>query len=267
MDWDGRFLERSPAFDGFAEVAQPLRVCREWPRLGFLQGLCDARGVVNAQGMPLRLRGEAGGDGYEARIYLTGEMHVREGDWHDLFNVLAWLAYPAAKAALNERHYKDVAQSRSAQAAHGARSRLRDALTLFDESGAIVVSRERDLLDHVRAFRWKELFWQCRQRAERSMRVFVIGHALAQKALAPYVGMTAHALLLSVGEAFTQWPLSRQLREIDLLAQRAIGDGGAFSSPRMLAPLPVLGVPGWWDANAQESFYDNSAYFRPGRAR
>jgi hypothetical protein len=91
MDWDPRFLERSPAFDGFAEVAQPLRSCREWPRLEFLQGLCDARGVVNAQGIPVRLRSAPGGDGYEARIYLTGEMHVREGDWHDLFNVLAWL--------------------------------------------------------------------------------------------------------------------------------------------------------------------------------
>jgi hypothetical protein len=99
------------------------------------------------------------------------------------------------------------------------------------------------------------------------MRVFVIGHALAQKALAPYLGMTAHALLLPAGEAFTHWPPEGDLREIDLLAQRAIRDGRAFGSPRMLAPLPVLGIPGWWGANAQECFYDNSAYFRAGRAR
>ena len=33
-----------------------------------------------------------------------------------------------------------------------------------------------------------------------------------------------------------------------------------------LAPLPVLGVPGWWPDNEAQGFYDNSDYFRPGRA-
>ena len=37
--------------------------------------------------------------------------------------------------------------------------------------------------------------------------------------------------------------------------------------PAELAPLPVLGVPGWWAANEAASFYDNRDYFRPGRSR
>ena len=27
-------------------------------------------------------------------------------------------------------------------------------------------------------------------------------------------------------------------------------------------PLPVLGVPGWWDANEAPGFYDDNAVFR-----
>ena len=38
-----------------------------------------------------------------------------------------------------------------------------------------------------------------------------------------------------------------------------------MSRGRELSPLPVLGVPGWWDGNEQEEFYDNTGYFRPGR--
>lgn len=28
-------------------------------------------------------------------------------------------------------------------------------------------------------------------------------------------------------------------------------------------PLPVLGVPGWWNSNEQIGFYDDAAVFRP----
>ena len=30
-------------------------------------------------------------------------------------------------------------------------------------------------------------------------------------------------------------------------------------------PLPVLGVPGWWDQNMQPGFYDDPQVFRPAR--
>jgi hypothetical protein len=31
--------------------------------------------------------------------------------------------------------------------------------------------------------------------------------------------------------------------------------------------VPLLGVPGWSADNESESYYDNTAYFRPGRQR
>ena len=30
----------------------------------------------------------------------------------------------------------------------------------------------------------------------------------------------------------------------------------------MFAPLPVLGVPGWWPANESPAFYDDATVFR-----
>ncbi|EGD03465.1 hypothetical protein B1M_16340, partial [Burkholderia sp. TJI49] len=34
---------------------------------------------------------------------------------------------------------------------------------------------------------------------------------------------------------------------------------------RDFSPLPVLGVPGWWAANADPAFYADPAVFRSGR--
>ena len=34
---------------------------------------------------------------------------------------------------------------------------------------------------------------------------------------------------------------------------------------RDFAPLPVLGVPGWWPANESPAFYADATVFRPGR--
>jgi hypothetical protein len=40
-----------------------------------------------------------------------------------------------------------------------------------------------------------------------------------------------------------------------------------LTAPRALAVVPVLGVPGWCPGNEQESYYDNTDYFRPRRSR
>jgi hypothetical protein len=96
------------------------------------------------------------------------------------------------------------------------------------------------------------------------MRFHVFGHALFEKALRPYVGMTAHAMLLPVDEGFITAPPARQLEMIDAFAARHIA---ALTVPQALSPLPLLGVPGWWRDNEDESFYDDERYFRPRRTR
>jgi len=40
---------------------------------------------------------------------------------------------------------------------------------------------------------------------------------------------------------------------------------GRLSGGRCFAPLPVMGIPGWCDENAEAAFYDDVTVFRPGR--
>src|SRR5204863_6249674 len=103
MDWDPDFAQRSPMLEPLREHAAALRSHRDWPRREALQRLFDRHRIANAGGERLHLV-EPGGGSYEERIRLKAETPFREGGWHDLFNVLAWLAYPATKAASNDAH-------------------------------------------------------------------------------------------------------------------------------------------------------------------
>jgi hypothetical protein len=273
MPWDPSFTERSPMLQPLVRCAARLRACAQWPSREAQDALLRAGHVCNARGSPLRAVAPHGSGAlsYEARVFERGELEVREREWHDLLNLLAWCAFPKAKAALNARHVAEAARERggrdSAEPLASNRGRARDALTLFDESGAIVVSSDPELLDDLRAFRWKRLFRQRRERFCSCVRVYLFGHGLMEKALAPYVGMTAHAITLGVDAGlFTDGP-EQEAERIDALAAGHIADAGAMATPRALAPLPLLGVPGWWAQNEEETFYDNAEYFRPARRR
>jgi len=190
-EWDPDFLSRSPMFEPLR--AQAGAFGAEWPGLAELQRLLDARDapVCNAAGMPLRLvpqgrRRRALEEKHEARTFLAGELQVRERSWHDLFNLLTWLAFPRAKAALNARHYSALEAQRAAGAAN--RGPTQDALTLFDEGGVIVASCDDQLLEMLSEFRWKELFWHRRYEVRSRMRFMLFGHALYEKALRPFHG-------------------------------------------------------------------------------
>jgi hypothetical protein len=270
MDWDPGFINRSPMLTALAEHARALSQCARWPTREALQDLLTAKGVANERGLPLRLVAPDDWNNlsYESRIYQRGELELREREWHDFFNVLAWLTYPCTKAALNERHVAaTLAESATAVASAGKnRGRVRDALTLLDESGAIVVSTDAQVLEDLHAFRWKRLFWQRRREFIAHARVYVFGHGLCEKALTPYVGLTAHALTIPTDNALDTATIGRELQIVDALAAGRIRDGGLLT-PQSLAPLPLLGVPGWWTENEREDFYDNGAYFRPGRVQ
>jgi hypothetical protein len=274
MTWDPRFLERSPMMWPLSRSAESLASCAEWPQRCALEPLLREAGITNARGVPLRLVAPGSGarGRYEQRVHDSGELELREGEWHDLFNVLAWLAYPRTKATLNARHLEAAAQEEREQSLlatpTGARNRgrVQDALTVFDESGAIFVSTDQALVEDLRGFRWKSLFWEKRERVRAAVRVCVFGHAMFEKALDPYVGLTAHALPLLVGDDVMREPPQRQLALIDELASARVADP-QFDTPQSLAPLPLLGVPGWWPDNEREAFYDDTSYFRPGRVR
>ena len=176
------------------------------------------------------------GEPYETFIARTGQVPTRE-TLHDFFNGLVWHTEPALKARMNQLQAEAIA----CDGISARRGPLRDALTLFDENGAlldappalIVLLRQRD---------WRRLF--ITQRALwRQARLTIVGHALLEQlTVAPRKSLTAHVLL---GDA--------------LQLDAADWKGKPF------LPLPVLGVPDWWPANEDAAFYDDASVFRPAR--
>ncbi|MDD2701018.1 MAG: DUF3025 domain-containing protein [Sideroxydans sp.] len=203
---------------------------------------------------------------YEPRCYLQGEVQTREDNWHDLFNALVWFAFPAAKRAINARHYAALTSERSDEG-HSERGAVRDMNTLFDESGVVVPYADDGLAESLRAFDWRALFWHRRAEIGCNMDFYLFGHGLYEKMLKPYVGLTGQGLLVKVEAGFFDLPLAQRLRQLDGVLEAYLEDAEHCKSTRELTPVPLLGIPGWTEENAQESYYDNTDYFRPGRQR
>lgn len=173
--------------------------------------------------------------GYEQHIAATGRVPTRDNA-HDLFNGLVWLRCPAFKTALNQAHVG------APPAAPGRRGPLRDALTLLDESGLLLAAppalqaalRERD---------WIGLF-VTQRRLWQQARALVVGHALLEKLLSP------------------RKPLCARVLFVDDVDEPRLPPA---LTPADLPPLPVLGIPGWWPANASQAFYADDQVFRAKR--
>jgi hypothetical protein len=234
-----------------------------WPNYAELTTL--AEGVTTARGQSLRFiapreHTDRERRYYERHIAETGEVETRSGNWHDLFNALAWIAFPEAKAAINAQHAAILEERGEAEAKR--RSSERDSLTLFDEGGVIVASSSPELNRLIVDFEWKELFWHRRAELEAKMRFIGFGHAMFEQALNPYLGMVAKTIFLPVEGEFFTLPAAAQVARSDELLAAHFSDRARFRSPKLMAPMPVLGVPGWHPDTARESFYDDPVHFR-----
>jgi len=281
--WDRDALIANPAFLSLRPVLESCPT-GHFPGDVELTELVRTRAVVSGGGAALRFVAcvdplpRTLEQGYEVRIYREGEVPTRPNNFHDLFNALAWLAFPTTKATLNRLHYRHLMARRrspardtsrsgvSANMECGTRGTPRDVLTLFDESGVIVVCCEPELEALLRGFQWKELFWTRRTQVERSMRFLLFGHAIHEKVLRPYKGLTAKGLIWSVSREFMTRSLKTQLMQADAWTAEHFSRPEALESTQVFAPIPVLGVPGWEAANASGVFYDDTSVFRRGRS-
>ena len=188
----------------------------------------------------------AAGMAYEQHVFESRCCPVRPG-LHDFFNGLVWLQFPATKRALNRLQAEAIARGGVA----GRRGPVRDAVTVFDENGALLQA-PAPLWDALRAREWHRLFVELRP-LWRQARLLIFGHALLEQLASPRKGLTAHVwcaqAALESPEAADAW-LVRQCTAQALAA-------------KPFTPLPVLGVPGWHPQNANFSFYDDSHVFRP----
>jgi hypothetical protein len=216
------------------------------PTLAGLNALAEEAGLRTESGRPVRFVPPRPADAYyEIRVFETGCVATRPESRHDLFNALAWLAFPRTKARLNAMHAAEIPKE------NGRRGRKRDLLTLLDEGGVIVACGDRELLEMMRGFRWKELFWQNRERVLSSLRFAVLGHGVLEKALEPWPGVTCKALPVDPGA------------DLDARAAELLAALPGNATPRALPVVPIFGYPGWHAGNDVPAFYDDTRYFRP----
>jgi hypothetical protein len=162
---------------------------------------------------------------------------------HDLFNALAWMAYPRAKAMINAQHAAILEERGEEEAKR--RGPERDALTLFDEGGVAVLST----------------IPRCCSSSSTSSGRRSSGSA-ARSSSAPCGSMLSGTR--SSKRRSTRISDGREdrlpRRELDDRRGRRAGvltfRTARASPPRgIMAPMPVLGVPGWHEGTAREDFY------------
>lgn len=188
------------------------------------------------------------GEAYERYIFNRGECPTREG-LHDFFNGLCWMRFPQTKKKLNRLQAAEIA----AAGVVPLRGPVRDALTVFDENAAFL-SAPQPLWDALIAKNWHLLFVELRPLWQQA-RLVLFGHALLEKLVYPRKSITTHI--------YQAQPAITSIAELDAWVAADLSADKLAAKP--FAPLPVLGVPGWWPENENISFYDDSLVFRPRR--
>ena len=225
-----------------------------------LAGASVAEALSAQPGTPVRFVPQTdlpAGTAYESFIFDTGGVPTRD-NLHDFFNGLIWQHYPQTKRRLNQLHRQAIA----AQGVGAVRGALRDALTLLDESGALLLAPE-PLWQALLARDWQRLFIELRPLWAQA-RLHVFGHAVLEKLVYPRKSVTAHiyrALPAIKSGVSGVDPAT----DLDAWLASALSPEHLATKP--FTPLPLLGVPGWWPENEQPCFYDDAQVFRPLRPR
>jgi len=188
------------------------------------------------------------GEAYEAFIYRTGQVPTRDG-LHDFFNGLCWLHFPLTKRRLNQLQAAQIAES----GIQPVRGPARDGLTVFDENAAFFQGPDA-LWDALAAKDWQSLFVTLRPLWAQAHLV-LFGHALLEKLVSPRKPITAHV--------YRAQAATNSIADLDAWMAADLSAEKLATKP--FAHLPVLGVPGWWPANEDPSFYADASVFRAPR--
>ncbi len=188
------------------------------------------------------------GQAYEDFIFATDQVPTREG-LHDFFNALCWMHFPLAKKRLNQLQAREIARAGVGR----VRGPVRDAATVFDENALLIQSSDAvwtALTEH----RWLDAFLGLRSEWAHT-RLWAFGHAALEKAVQPYKSITVHL-----------WRVPQGVAQADLDAWLAQDLTPEKLARKPFSPLPLLGVPGWWQANEDPAFYADDSVFRPRRS-
>ena len=188
---------------------------------------------------------------YEAFIAARHAVPTRDNG-HDAFNGLAWLRFARTKARLNALQAAEIARD----GVRATRGPVRDAATVFDEN-AVLLHASDALWNALHERRWADLFGPLRPLWQAAS-VLVFGHAALEKLVAPYKSITGHVWRVAL-----PFDAMGDLQSLDAWLAADLTPEKLAIKP--FAPLPLLGVPGWWAGNEQAGFYDDAQVFRAQR--
>lgn len=198
---------------------------------------------------------------YEEIVFEDAQVPTRF-NWHDTFNAIIWMLFPRTKRLLNQLHMQDIQQSGKV-----TRTKRRDAITLLDECGVIIPYVNEADIQALRQHQWQQIFVTQRRDWDSRIGAFMFGHANYEMLQNPYIGLTGKAFGVKVEADFFQLSLAQQYQTLDKHLLQLISLQDALADNSMLSPLPLLGVPGWYQQNREPDFYLNTDYFRPKRVK
>jgi hypothetical protein len=225
----------------------------------------SALALHNHQGMPLTFVPQSAlpeGRAYEEFIGATGCVPTRD-NLHDFFNGLVWLTFPRIKQKLNALQAAQIALAGVGK----SRGPARDGATIFDENAALLVVRAGSggeaVVEALLAHQWSEALYQRRAAFGPDVQIWLFGHALMEKLAAPRKAITAHTRVVRAGDDYFALDAEARRAWIDATVSASLEGEGL--STACFTPLPVLGVPGWWEGQ-DAAFYADTSVFRPKRA-
>ncbi|WMW80212.1 DUF3025 domain-containing protein [Undibacterium cyanobacteriorum] len=246
------------------DAAQIVIAAPEW-RVA-LNHEASARGLRNHRDLALHfIPQEALPDGvaYEAHIGATGGVPTRE-NLHDFFNALVWLSFPKIKRQLNALQAAQI----DLLGIGKSRGPARDAATIFDENAALLVLEDspngRELCELLRQHQWLEALHLRSKQFQESAQVWSFGHALMEKLVQPYKGITAHSWVVWAPSDYFDWGREAQARWLDETVSQQLCEHDLTTADYM--PLPVAGVPNWVELQDAD-FYRDKSVFRDKRLR
>lgn len=226
---------------------------------------CSGLRVASGQALSFRPANTKEETHYEVGIFQTGSVPCRlrtlgfdeQQERHDFLNALIWLSFPKTKALLNQFQAQAIRDAGSLK----TRGPLRDSITTFDENAMILLTASDQPVQWLKNKNWHELFVS--QRAawlSKQWLPICFGHALLQKLDRPYKAITAHTLVLPVSANELMTEGANLLALVDAKLSERLTVNELQQKPYL--PLPVLGIPGWCEANQDPHFYNDKQVFR-----
>ncbi len=279
-------LNQYASFPSLAQLNQIFDHCRQMRRQATQKALDQSKWTIDEIGIYDRLKLIDQNQMnptlyYEEHIFLRGEIPTRLNHYHDFLGACIWMLFPRTKLLFNQWHQHQIKRYGLKQ-----RSKLRDLITLFDESGLILLYQDAQSIAPLFEYDWKTFFLRQKDQWDQQLIPICFGHGLLEQWLAPHPNITAKALPILrtvasgglggavndqlMNQSSSDWSLIDFFLLDELIYEQFQRDFIKFSEIfdrneklpyRTFSPLPMIGIPTYAE-NQDDAFYENPKCFK-----